>query len=105
MTQEVADESATEARYPAGDGHVNAREHDRRTDQIDRIELFVPHAGAEQDRGDRRDEGDEREGGRFRGLEQPLPCDERDDGPCERKEQDRSNALRPRGDVPGFTSP
>src|SRR5205807_10100452 len=82
----AADESATEARHAAGDGHVNAREHNRRTDQIDRIELFVPHAGAEQDGGDRRDEGDKGEGGRFRGLEQPLPGDERDDGSRERKE-------------------
>src|SRR6266705_2834884 len=71
----------------------------------DLIELFVPHAGAEQDRGNRRDEGDEGEGGRFRGLEEPLPSDERDDGACERKEQDRSNALRPRRDAPGFASP
>src|SRR2546428_436506 len=91
----TADESSTEARHAAGDGHVNAREHDRRTDQIDHIEPFVPHAGAQQSRGDRRDDGEKRERGRLRNLEQPLPWDERDDGSCGRKEQDRSNALRP----------
>src|SRR5207247_6951939 len=99
----AADESSTEARHAAGDGDVNACEHDRRTDEVDRIELFVPYAGAEEDRGDRREEGDEGARGRVRGLEPPWPGGERDDGSCGRKEEDRSKPLRPRGETPGFT--
>src|SRR5205807_794075 len=87
---------------PAGDGDVDAAQDDRGTEEVDDVEGLVSQRRSEEDRRDRRDEGDEGEGRGFRALEEPLPCDERHDGTGQGQEQDRSDSLRPRRNVPRF---